>query len=213
MNDSSMVLRISAGRGPHEARRFVGLLANAVCRRLADAAVRVQAVERHGEPDAPGRVALRLPEVAVADIQQLLGTHLLVADLRGARARRRWFALVELDERPASTVVELPRHELDVRFVRSRGPGGQNVNKRATAVQITHRPTSIAVACDRHRSQARNRAAAMESLRQAIARHLHEHARVARREHAWQSRRELPNQTPVMRWRLDPFERDAIIPA
>jgi protein subunit release factor B len=106
----------------------------------------------------------------------------------------------------------LPRSELDIRFVRSRGPGGQNVNKRATAVQITHRPTAIAVQCDTHRSQARNLAAALESLHRAVARHLHEHDRVARRTEAWQARRELPTQSPVMCWRLHPTQPDAIVP-
>lgn len=207
----SITLRIGAGRGPYEARRFVAMLADALCERLAAHGVPVHAVERHGDPEAPGRVALRLPGIEAAAAVPL-GTHLLTAELRGPRARRRWFAAVELDadERPAAP--ELPACELETHFVRSRGPGGQNVNKRATAARITHVPTGIAVGCDVHRSQARNRAAALEALRRAVARHLHEERRAARRTEAWQARRELPTHHPVMRWRLHPTQPGVIVP-
>ena len=47
--------------------------------------------------------------------------------------------------------------DLDESFIRSSGPGGQNVNKVATAVFLRHRPTGIAVKCQRERSQAQNR--------------------------------------------------------
>lgn len=206
-----LTLRIGAGRGPWQARRFVAMLADALVERLAARGVVVQAVERHGSPEAPGRVALRLGG-ATSVVPSLVGTHLLTAELRGPRARRRWFASVELDaDEPAALV--LPRRELDVRFVRSRGPGGQNVNKRATAVQITHRATGIAVRCDTHRSQAQNLATALENLHRAVAQHLHDHERAVRRSAAWQGRRELTTHAPVMCWRLHPTQADAVVPA
>lgn len=210
MTDRELCLCIGAGRGPLEARRFVAMLAEALCDRLAARGVVVHAVERHGDPEAPGRIALRLggarPELVP------LGTHLLTADLRGPRSRRRWFAAVELDLGEVGPAPVLPAHALDTRFVRSRGPGGQNVNKRATAAQITHVPTGITVRCDTHRSQARNRADALASLARAVARHLHEHDRATRRTEAWQARRELLTHHPVMRWRLHPSRADAIVP-
>jgi protein subunit release factor B len=212
-----VTLRIGAGRGPLEARRFVAMLADALCEQLAARGVLVRAVERHGDPDAPGRVALRLAALAtgVAGVVPV-GTHLLTAELRGPRARRRWFAAVELDAAQVDAVTAaalmLPRNELDTRFVRSRGPGGQNVNKRATAVQITHRPTGLAVRCDVHRSQARNRGAALAALQRAVARHLEQQDRDTRRSDAWQARRELPTHHPVMCWRLHPTQPDAIVP-
>lgn len=208
----AVALRIGAGRGPLEARQFVAMLADALGERLSGSGVAVLAVERHGDPEAPGRVALRL-RLREADAGLVaMGTHMLTAELRGPRARRRWFAAVELDEGEGEPEVELLAHELDTRFVRSRGPGGQNVNKRATAVQITHVPTGIAVGCDTHRSQARNRAAALQALQRAVARHLHEHDRTTRLTQAWQSRRELPTHAPVMRWRLHPTRAGVIVP-
>ena len=47
--------------------------------------------------------------------------------------------------------------DLDEQFVRSRGAGGQNVNKVSTCVVLRHRPSGIVVRCQRERSQALNR--------------------------------------------------------
>ena len=47
--------------------------------------------------------------------------------------------------------------DLEERFIRSSGPGGQNVNKVSTCVVLRHRPSGIEVRCQRERSQALNR--------------------------------------------------------
>src|SRR3989338_7307154 len=47
--------------------------------------------------------------------------------------------------------------EFEESFVRSSGPGGQNVNKVATCVVLRHRPSGLEVRCQRERSQALNR--------------------------------------------------------
>ncbi len=62
----------------------------------------------------------------------------------------------------------IPPEELRIEFARSSGPGGQNVNKRETAVRITHLPTKIAVHADGERSQSQNRERAMEILEAKI---------------------------------------------
>ena len=54
--------------------------------------------------------------------------------------------------------------DLDEQFVRSSGPGGQNVNKLATCVILSHCPTGIKVKCQKERSQALNRVLARELL-------------------------------------------------
>jgi protein subunit release factor B len=54
--------------------------------------------------------------------------------------------------------------DLDESFVRSSGKGGQNVNKVATCVVLVHRPSGVAVKCQRARTQAQNRTLAREML-------------------------------------------------
>ena len=75
-----------------------------------------------------------------------------------------------LPAKPEQIVKRLPESELEETFARSSGPGGQNVNKVATAVTLRHRPSGISVTVQDSRSQMRNRQLARERLREALDR-------------------------------------------
>jgi peptide chain release factor len=60
--------------------------------------------------------------------------------------------------------VGLREADLEESFVRSGGPGGQNVNKVSTCVVLTHRPSGTTVRCQEERSQALNRFLARRRL-------------------------------------------------
>ncbi len=66
------------------------------------------------------------------------------------------------------SVIKLNPKDLKIDVFRSSGPGGQNVNKRESAVRITHIPTGIVVASQQERTQQANRETATEILRSKI---------------------------------------------
>ena len=76
--------------------------------------------------------------------------------------------LVKRSRRERMQRLDICESDLEETFARSSGPGGQNVNKVATAVTLRHRPSGIIVTVQDSRSQAQNRKLARERLLDAI---------------------------------------------
>lgn len=116
-------------------------------------------------------------EVAGKGVYGLLknesGVHRLVriSPFNAKKLRHTSFSLVEV--LPKFSKLEekdfiIPDANLKIEFSRAGGPGGQNVNKRETAVRVVHIPTNISVHASGERSQEQNREQAMSILRAKI---------------------------------------------
>jgi protein subunit release factor B len=68
----------------------------------------------------------------------------------------------QIDERLAAAGARAA--DVEERFVRGTGPGGQKINKTSSTVWLRHRPTGIEVRCQRERSQSANREIAWQEL-------------------------------------------------
>ena len=72
--------------------------------------------------------------------------------------------------------------DVDERFIRGGGPGGQKINKTSSTVWLRHRPTGIEVRCQAERSQAANRELAWRELCERVDGRTRDAADAARQE-------------------------------
>jgi peptide chain release factor 2 len=101
------------------------------------------------------------------------GVHRLVrlSPFNAKHLRQTSFALVEVFPEFAKSDIkdiELRPEEVKIDFFRSSGPGGQYVNKRESAVRVTHIPTGISATCQTERLQGQNKERAIELLKMKL---------------------------------------------
>jgi len=108
------------------------------------------------------------------------GVHRLVrlSPFNSKSLRHTSFSMVEVipkfEKGNSPSEIEIKDDDLDISYARSGGPGGQNVNKRETAVRIVHKPSKLSVHVTTERSQAQNKEKGIDILRAKLYTRLEE---------------------------------------
>jgi len=136
----------------------------------------------YGEPGPEGRIGIKSATLEVKGpfafglLKKESGVHRLVriSPFSAKGLRHTSFALVSVLPKIPEPDIKISPKDLKIETFKASGPGGQYVNKRMTAVRISHLPTKITVACQSERSLAQNKRKALEILRTKLYQHLKE---------------------------------------
>ncbi len=172
-NDSrNCFVQIHAGAGGTEAQDWAEMLLRMYLYYFERRGWDVSEVDRTwGEQAGIKNVTLLVKgEYAYGYMRAESGVHRLVrpSPFNAQNKRQTSFASVDVvpDFEEDDSDIEIPEPDMEiVAFVRASGPGGQNVNKVASAVRITHKPTGIQVTCSVERSQQQNKRLAIALLK------------------------------------------------
>ncbi len=163
------VVTIFSGAGGDDAEDFSAMLLNMYLKYFDKKGWQVSILHKN-ENDHGGyrNITLEISGKSVyGTLKNESGVHRLVriSPFNAKQLRHTSFSMVEVIpkfETPDELVI--PPDEIRTELSKSSGPGGQNVNKRETAVRLVHIPTNLAVHVETERSQAQNKEKALTML-------------------------------------------------
>lgn len=151
------IFAIHAGQGGTEAMDWASILLRMYTRYFERKGWSYEEIDRV-EGDEAGIKSITLNvhgPFSYGHLKAELGTHRLVrqSPFNADKLRQTSFAMVEVLPIIADKDITIKEEDITWDFFRAGGHGGQNVNKVATAVRLTHKPTGIVVACQTERYQ------------------------------------------------------------
>ncbi len=173
------IMTIFSGAGGDDAEDFSAMLLNMYLKFCVQKNFTVTILHKNENDNGGYRnITIEISgKNAYGTLKNESGVHRLVriSPFSSKSLRHTSFSLVEvIPEFKKTTEFEIPETELKVEFSRSSGPGGQNVNKRETAVRVVHLPTNLSAQSDNQRSQAQNKEKALQILKGKIYKALEE---------------------------------------
>ncbi len=163
------ILTILAGAGGDDAEDFARMLAH-MYQKFCDNKNFSYSIRHKNENDNGGfrNISFEITgKFVYKTLKNESGVHRLVrlSPFNADQKRHTSFAMVEVIPKIEKIDdIDIPENDIRIELSKSGGPGGQNVNKRETAVRIVHIPTNISAHSDNERSQEANRNHAMELL-------------------------------------------------